>query len=142
MTATSATLGIINPPSIPMVLYGVTTNTSIKDLFIAGIIPGILLGGAFMVTSYIFARIEGHPVDEKFEVKRLGTAFWAAIVPLLIPVLVVGGLIGGFVTPTEAAALGVVAALIFGWGMRRLLNCKTHSNNGPQKRLHSAVVAE
>jgi tripartite ATP-independent transporter DctM subunit len=107
-----------------MVLYGVTTNTSIKDLFIAGIIPGILLGGAFMVTSYIFARIEGHPVDEKFEVKRLGTAFWAAIVPLLIPVLVVGGLIGGFVTPTEAAALGVVAALIFGLGMRRDLDSK------------------
>ena len=124
VTATSATLGIIIPPSIPMVLYGVTTNTSIKDLFIAGIIPGILLGGAFMVTSYIFARIEGHPVDKKFEVKRLGTAFWAAIVPLLIPVLVVGGLIGGFVTPTEAATLGVVAALIFGWGMRRDLDSK------------------
>lgn len=61
VTATSATLGIIIPPSIPMVLYGVTTNTSIKDLFIAGILPGILLGGAFMVTSYLFARREVTP---------------------------------------------------------------------------------
>ena len=124
VTATSATLGIIIPPSIPMVLYGVTTNTSIKDLFIAGIVPGLLLGGAFMLTSYIFARREGHPVDERFELPRLGRAFRAALVPLLIPVLVVGGLIGGFVTPTEAAALGAVAALVFGWAMRRDLNTR------------------
>ena len=128
VTATSATLGIIIPPSIPMVLYGVTTNTSIKDLFIAGIIPGLLLGGAFMVTSYIFARREGHPVDERFELPRLGTALRAALVPLMIPVLVVGGLIGGYVTPTEAAALGVVAALFFGWVMQRDLNLKTIYN--------------
>ena len=122
VTATSATLGIIIPPSIPMVLFGVTTNTSIKDLFIAGIVPGILLGGAFMVTSYIFARHEGHPVDEKFELTRLGTAFRAAAVPLVIPIFVVGGLIGGFVTPTEAAGIGVLAALIFGWVVQRDLN--------------------
>lgn len=122
VTATSATLGIIIPPSIPMVLYGVTTNTSIKDLFIAGIIPGLLLGGAFMLTNYIFARKEGHPVDERFELTRLGPAFLRALFPLMIPVLVVGGLIGGFVTPTEAAALGVIAALIYGWPIRRDLN--------------------
>ena len=122
VTATSATLGIIIPPSIPMVLYGVTTNTSIKDLFIAGIIPGLLLGGVFMITSYIFARKEGHPVDEGFSLTRLGTALAAALVPLMIPVLVVGGLIGGFVTPTEAATLGVAAALIYGWIVRRDLN--------------------
>lgn len=124
VTATSATLGIIIPPSIPMVLYGVTTNTSIKDLFIAGIIPGLILGGAFMVTSYIFARKEGHPIDERFELPRLFKSFRAALVPLLIPVLVVGGLIGGFVTPTEASALGVFAALIYGWLLRRDLNIK------------------
>ncbi|MGB7305956.1 MAG: TRAP transporter large permease [Burkholderiaceae bacterium] len=119
VTATSATLGIIIPPSIPMVLYGVTTNTSIKDLFIAGIVPGILLGGGFMITSYIFAHREGHPVDERFQMSRLLGALRGAFIPLLIPVLVVGGLIGGFVTPTEASALGVVAALFFGWVMQR-----------------------
>lgn len=114
ITAASATLGIIIPPSIPMVLYGVTTNTSIKDLFIAGIIPGILLGGAFMLTSYIFARRENHPVDKSFELPRLGKSLKRAAIPLLIPVIVVGGLIAGIVTPTEAAAVGVLAALIFG----------------------------
>jgi len=124
VTATSATLGIIIPPSIPMVLYGVTTNTSIKDLFLAGIGPGILLAGAFMLTSFIFAIREDHPVDKNFEFQRLGTALRGAIVPLLIPVLVVGGLIGGFVTPTEAAALGVIAALVFGWIIQRDLTLK------------------
>ncbi len=124
ITAASATLGIIIPPSIPMVLYGVTTNTSIKDLFIAGIIPGIILGGAFMVTSYIFARRENHPIDTNFSVPRLGEAFKAAIVPLLIPVVVVGGLIAGLVTPTEAAAIGVIAALIFGMVMQRDLSIR------------------
>ncbi len=119
ITATSATLGIIIPPSIPMVLYGVATNTSIKDLFIAGIVPGIILGGSFMATSYVFARREGHPVDRRFKLPRLGKAFARAFVPLLIPVLVVGGLIAGLVTPTEAAAVGTLAALLFGFVMKR-----------------------
>ncbi len=119
ITATSATLGIIIPPSIPMVLYGVATNTSIKDLFIAGIVPGIILGGSFMATSYVFARREGHPVDSSFKLSRLGKAFAGAFVPLLIPVLVVGGLIAGLVTPTEAAAVGTLAALLFGFVMKR-----------------------
>lgn len=125
VTATSATLGIIIPPSIPMVLYGVTTNTSIKDLFIAGVFPGFLLGCAFMVTNYIFAKREDYPVDAGFEPLRLAQAFRRALVPLLIPVVVVGGLIGGFVTPTEAAALGVVAALVFGWAIQRDLDLAT-----------------
>ena len=119
VTATSATLGIIIPPSIPMVLYGVTTNTSIKELFIAGLLPGLLLGSAFMATSYAFARREGHPVDSRFELPRLGRALLGAVLPLLIPVLVVGGLIAGFVTPTEAAAIGVLAALAFGLLLQR-----------------------
>jgi len=119
VTATSATLGIIIPPSIPMVLYGVTTNTSIKELFIAGIVPGVLLGGAFMVTSYVFARREGHPVDSNFKVARLGRSFVRAFLPLLIPVVVVGGLIAGLVTPTEAAAVGTLAALLFGVVLQR-----------------------
>jgi tripartite ATP-independent transporter DctM subunit len=114
VTSASATLGIIIPPSIPMVLYGVTTNTSIKDLFIAGIVPGLMLGGAMMVVSYFFATRHGHPRENHFSLPHLGVAFKRALVPLLIPILVVGGLIGGIYTPTEAAGIGVVIALIFG----------------------------
>ena len=114
VTATSATLGIIIPPSIPMVLYGVTTNTSIKDLFLAGIVPGIILAGGFMITSYIFAVKEQYPTDTKFEPSTLGLAIKEALIPLLVPLVVVGGLIGGFVTPTEASALGVIMILIYG----------------------------
>ena len=114
VTATSATLGIIIPPSIPMILYGVTANVSIKELFIAGIVPGLLLGAAFMATSYIFARRENHPADERFEFARLAGAFRLAVIPLMIPVIVVGGLIAGLMTPTEAAAIGVMVAMAFG----------------------------
>lgn len=115
VTSAAATLGIIIPPSIPMVLYGVTTNTSIKDLFIAGIVPGLVLTAAFMITNYIFAVKQQYPVDQHFEWPRLGAALKNGAIPLLIPLVVVGGLIFGWVTPTEAAAIGVVAALLFGF---------------------------
>ncbi len=124
VTATSATLGIIIPPSIPMVLYGITTGTSIRDLFIGGIVPGIILGAAFMVTNYIFARLEGYPKDQHFELKRLGTATREAVIPLMIPVVVVGGMIGGIFTATEAAAIGVFSALVFGMMVAKDLTFK------------------
>jgi tripartite ATP-independent transporter DctM subunit len=124
ITAASATLGIIIPPSIPMVLYAVTTNTSPRDLFLAGIGPGLLLGGAFMITAYIFARLGNHPRERSFQLGVLWTTFKAAFIPLLIPFIVVGGLIAGIYTPTEAAALGVIIALIFGFGISRDLTLR------------------
>lgn len=124
ITASSATLGIIIPPSIPAVLYGVTTNTSIRDLFVAGIVPGIILGGGFMIANYIFAKRENYPVDHRFEVSRLGVAFKRALVPLLIPVLVIGGLVVGFFTPTEASGIGVFIAFVFGMIISRDLTLR------------------
>ena len=114
VTASSATLGIIIPPSIPAVLYGVTTNTSIRELFIAGLVPGLMLGGAFMIANYIFALKGNYAVLQSFELTTLGSAFRAAFIPLLIPLLVVGGLIAGQFTPTEASAIGVFIAFVFG----------------------------
>jgi tripartite ATP-independent transporter DctM subunit len=113
VTSASATLGIIIPPSIPMVLYGVSTNSSIKDLFLAGIIPGILLGMAFIVTNYIFAWKKQYPTDNHFELKHLGWALYYAFLPMTVPIVVVGSLILGIVTPTEAAGLGVFLCILF-----------------------------
>jgi tripartite ATP-independent transporter DctM subunit len=121
VTATSATIGAIIPPSIMMVIYGATTNTSIRDLFIGGIVPGILLGFGFMATSYVFALRDGHPIDERFEVRRLGVALRRAAVPLMIPVIVLGGMLSGIFTPTEASGIAVATALLFGFVMSREL---------------------
>jgi tripartite ATP-independent transporter DctM subunit len=119
ITSSAATLGIIIPPSIPMVLFGVTTNTSIRDLFIAGVLPGLLLAGGFMTANYLFARFGHYPVDRKFELQRLIDSLRRALVPLLIPVIVLGGIIGGVFTATEASGIGVAVALLFGMVISR-----------------------
>ncbi|MEW6265077.1 MAG: TRAP transporter large permease [Thermodesulfobacteriota bacterium] len=124
VTSTAAIIGIIIPPSIPLVVYGAVTNTSIRDLFLSGIVPGVLLGLIFMMTSYIFARRKNHPVDQKFQASRVVPTLKQAVIPLMIPVIIIGGLIGGLFTATEAAAIGVVIALIFGL-MVRELNLRT-----------------
>lgn len=120
VTAASAIIGIIIPPSIAMVIFGAVSNTSIRDLFLAGLAPGIALGVVFMITNWFFARRENHPRDAAFALATLGAALRRALVPLLIPVVVIGGLIGGIVTPTEAAAIGVIASLIYGFVLREL----------------------
>ena len=120
VTSAAAIIGIIIPPSIPLVVFGAVTNTSIRDLFISGIVPGVLLGLVFMMLSYIFALRENHPVDQKFQLSRLGPPLKRAVIPLVIPIVVVGGLIGGIFTATEAAAIGVFVAFFFGLAMREL----------------------
>lgn len=120
VTASSASLGIIIPPSIPAVIYGVTTDTSIRDLTIAGFLPGFILAGGLMIANYVFALRGDYAVLQPFEVKKLGAAFKDALIPMTIPFLVIGGLIFGFFTPTEASGIGCFIAFVFGLMTREL----------------------
>ena len=114
VTSSSASLAIIIPPSIPMILYGVSANASIEQLFVAGIVPGFLGGFMLMVVAYVFARRYNFPVEEAFNTRNLWVTFVDALPALLMPVIILGGLFGGLVTATEAAGLAVVAAIIVG----------------------------
>ncbi|MBO9468481.1 TRAP transporter large permease [Endozoicomonas sp. G2_2] len=122
ISSSAASLAIILPPSIPMILYAVMAQESVVKMFIAGVFPGLLgaLGLAFM--AYFLARKNNYPVEDKFRLSRLATAFKNAFWALTIPVIVLGGIFGGFVTATEGAALAVVAALIISGLIYRELN--------------------
>ncbi|EKS35765.1 TRAP transporter large permease [Afipia clevelandensis] len=108
----AGTLGILIPPSIVMVVYAATTETSVGRLFMAGVVPGILLGALLMVAIYVVARIKNLPRQPKASWKERVTSFRDAIWGLLLIVIVMGGIYGGIFTPTEAAAVAAVYAFI------------------------------
>ena len=113
ITVSSAVIGIIIPPSIPMILYGIVTGTSISSLFIAGIVPGIVIGAALMTTTYLTSRkAVGGAGRQKFSGAALGKSFKDAWLGLLLPVLIIGGILGGVFTATEAAVAAVIYSLI------------------------------
>jgi len=125
IVASAGSIGVIIPPSIPLVIYGVVGNTSIGDLFIAGIIPGILVGLSMMVWAYYYSKKKGYRgMDEPTSLKKIGVAFWDAKWALLIPVIILGGIYGGFFTPTEAAVIAVVYGLFASMVLYRELNIK------------------
>ncbi|MEM7222205.1 MAG: TRAP transporter large permease [Pseudomonadota bacterium] len=122
VTSSSATLAVIIPPSIPMILYGVMSDSSVVQLFVAGIIPGVLGGFGLMVVSYWMARRQNWPVEEIFELSRLWTTLKEAAWALVLPVVILGGIFSGLVTATEGGGLAVVAALFVGGVVYRALN--------------------
>jgi tripartite ATP-independent transporter DctM subunit len=124
VTSSSATLAVIIPPSIPMILYAAMAQTSVVQLFVAGIVPGLLGGAAMMALCYWFARRYDYPVEEVFQLRRVWQTFKEAGWTFLLPVIILGGIFGGVVTATEAAALAVVAALFVGGVIYRELNFK------------------
>ncbi len=111
VTSSSASLAIIIPPSIPMILYGALADTSIVQLFVAGIVPGLLGGFAMLCLCWWFAVRFDLPREEAFSLPRLWQAFKSAGPALLLPLIILGGIFGGVVTATEGAGLAVVAAL-------------------------------
>jgi tripartite ATP-independent transporter DctM subunit len=126
-TALAVAGGIIGPmlpPSIPMVVWGVMSETSISQLFLAGIIPGLLLAAGLMVLSWLHARRNGIAAQPKATREEVWQAFNAAKWALAGPVVVLGGIYGGIVTPTEAAIVATVFALVLGFFIYRELNLK------------------
>jgi C4-dicarboxylate transporter, DctM subunit len=119
LQASSAELGVIIPPSIPMILYGVAAEVSIGELFIAGFGPGLLIGGALMLFVFLWCKWKGWGKNDGDGRLSVGTATWKAGWALLMPVIILGGIYGGIFTPTEASAVAVGYALIVGMLIHR-----------------------
>lgn len=122
VTAASSTIGPIIPPSLPMVIYGVVASASIGQLFAAGFIPGLLMAVALMVMVAWYARKRNYPRDARFSLSALGTSFLDAFLSLLTPVIIVGGILAGVFTPTEAAIAASAYALVLGAVVYRTLS--------------------
>ena len=120
LVAAGGTLGILIPPSLSMILYGALTDVSVGDLFIAGVIPGLILTGFFLIYTVIHARRQGYVRTRRAGWKERVTAFRRSAWGLVLPPLVLGGIYLGWFTPTEAAAVGVVYSLAAALISRRL----------------------
>src|SRR2546421_906564 len=122
--SSSATLAVIIPPSIPMILYAAMADTSVVKMFVGGVVPGVLGGLLMMVIAYWFARRYNFPVEEKFSWARVWGALKEASWALVLPAIILGGIFGGWVTAPEGAALAVLAAVFIGVVVYRGLNWK------------------
>lgn len=111
-TACAGTVGAVIPPSIPLVIYGVCTGTSVGDLFIAGVLPGILIGIGLIIGNYYVCKKSGYKGEEKVPPRMVLHTIWEAKWALLTPVIILGGIYSGVFTPTEAAIVAVVYSVI------------------------------
>jgi len=125
LSAASSLIGPIIPPSIFMIIYATMTNSSVGSLFIAGIIPGLLLGVAFMIMNYYYSCKNNYPVsNERAGVKKIIKTALSSSVALMAPVIIIGGIVGGVVTPTEAGALAIFYTVIVGFFITKKLTIK------------------
>jgi len=112
--ASSGYIGVIIPPSIPMITYGVVTGVSIGGLFLAGFIPGLMIGLSLMAVAFIISRKKGYVGEKRSDLKEVAVAFRDAIWALLMPIIILGGIYLGVFTPTEAANVAVVYGFVIG----------------------------
>jgi len=124
VTSVASCMGPIIPPSIPFIIYGVSAGVSIGALFLGGVFPGILLGLGLMLYMYLVATKKEYPRDEKKPLKEILVAGWKALPALLMPLIIMGGILTGAFTPTEAAGVAVVYALLVGFLVYRRLKLR------------------
>ena len=124
LVASAGALGPIIPPSIPMIIYGVTMNLSIPAMFVGGVVPGLVIALVLSAVNVVFAlrnpEVLKFSRQTKFDLGESLRLFWKALGALGLPVLILGGIYGGIFTPTESAAIGVVYALILGFALKEL----------------------
>lgn len=140
ISSSSASLAIILPPSIPMILYAVMAQVSVVKMFISGLLPGLLGGAGLALASWYYAVKHDFPVEQRFAWSRLTQAFREAIWALMLPVVILGGIFGGFVTATEGAAVAVVAALFISTVIYRELDLRALYRALVDGALQTAVV--
>jgi len=140
ISSSAASLAIILPPSIPMILYAVMSGVSVVKMFVAGILPGILGAMGLAAMCYYLAKKNNFPSEGEFRVKKLWEAFKGAIWALLIPVIILGGIFGGIVTATEGAALAVVVAIFISTVVYREFNLRIFYKSCLDAGVQTAVV--
>lgn len=136
LQATAAELGVIIPPSIPMILFAVSTDTSTGELFVAGVVPGILIAGALMAYVWLYARRNRLGLQDGEGRLALWPALRSAWLALLMPLIILGGIYGGIFTPTEASVVAVVYAVVVGMFVYRRISLAQLSAT-----LHRSVVS-
>ena len=114
ITACSSVMGVVIPPSILMVVWGGLLSVSIGGLFLAGVVPGILIAGSQMIAVYIFAKIYNYPIYTRSSLKEFFVAIFHAVPPIMTPLIIVGGIVGGLFTPTEASVIAVLYSIVLG----------------------------
>jgi C4-dicarboxylate transporter, DctM subunit len=140
LQATAAELGVIIPPSIPMILYGVSAEVSIGEMFIAGFGPGLFIGIALMLFVHVYCRIKGWGKNDGDGRLSFGKATWQASWALMMPVIILGGIYGGIFTPTEASAVSVFYALVVGMLIYREIGVKDLYTILRKSVISSAVI--
>ncbi len=138
--SSAATLAVIIPPSIPMILYAVMADTSVVQMFVAGIVPGLIGGIGLMAMAYYFARRYNLPVEQSFRMSHVWRTFKEAAWAFLLPLIILGTIFGGIVTATEGAAMAVVASLFVGLVIYRELDLQHLKEAMIEGGVQTAVV--